>query len=107
MSPMSGAPSSRKYPAAVRGRPVRTRASKNSSGRPATPVLFRDSHRSVLPLRCVAQTRYELLAMPIKSSGLVGKLPVDRLFALSHRLLEARLRRSLLERVALLRVAGD
>ena len=34
------------------------RASKNSSGCPATPVAFSASQSSVLPLRCVAQTRY-------------------------------------------------
>ena len=64
----------------MRGRPVRTRASKNSSGQPATPVLFSDSHRSVLPLRCVAQTRYEVVADVIglkltNPTGLMGNYP--------------------------------
>jgi hypothetical protein len=59
----------------VRGRPVRTRASKNSSGRPATPVLLSASHSSVLPLRWVAQTRYEVVATWVKvtnPTGLMG-----------------------------------
>ncbi len=37
------------------GNPVSLKCWKYSSGTPATPVAFRSSHNSVLPLRCVAQ----------------------------------------------------
>src|SRR3712207_5287209 len=48
-----------KYCRGCRGRPVDRSVSKYSSGRPATPVARSVSHRSVLPLRGVAQTRYD------------------------------------------------
>ena len=41
------------------GAPVSRVASKYSSGRPATPVSFSSSQRRVLPLRWLAQTRYD------------------------------------------------
>ena len=48
-----------KYSCGRRGTPEWRSASKYSSGWPARPVWSRRWHRSVLPLRGVAQTRYE------------------------------------------------
>ena len=59
-----------KYSSGLRGRPECWSASKYSSGCPAMPVSSSRWHRSVLPLRGVAQTRYER----------VGRMPPRTLF---------------------------
>src|SRR5215212_5656591 len=56
---MSGWRVTSKYSCGRRGRPECRSASEYSSGRPATPDCSSRWHNRVLPLRGVAQTRYE------------------------------------------------
>ncbi|HYH90904.1 MAG TPA: sulfatase [Solirubrobacteraceae bacterium] len=54
-----------KYSRGWRGRPECASRSKNSCGRPATPVPSSSAHSSVLPLRGVAHTRHDFITFPI------------------------------------------
>ena len=63
-----------KYSCGRRGSPEWRSASKYSSGRPAMPVWSSRSHRSVLPLRGVAQTRYERVGMVTGGSESIGSV---------------------------------
>ena len=60
-----------KYSVGRRGMPEWRSASKYSSGRPARPVWSSRWQSSVLPLRGVAQTRYE------RSGGIVRTISTD------------------------------
>src|SRR5215469_3585595 len=65
---ISGSSRAEKYSQGRRGSPVALKASKYSFGYPARPVLLRASQSSVLPLRGVAQVRYEQVRCTLTSS---------------------------------------